>query len=323
MEWLVIGIPVVVGFAFLMGVLYDYEIRKLFARMQSRRGPLFIVPRDLRGGLGTTRVFQTLYDILKLFSKRQTFRPSSSRYFVAAPFVALGCMVLATLLLDIGGISVFGDYDFSVVVMSYLLFTVPLSLITGGASSASPFGALSVRREIELMLSYEVAFVIGIFSAALLANSLSIARVAAYQANTLPFLLINPFAAAAVFFAIVGKLHLKPFDTTEAEAEIVSGYFTEYSSRLLGTFLAARMLLIFVLVTLFIDLFVFIPVVPLLLYFVEGFLFVLALTLVHTVMPRYRIDQAVSWFTRIPLVLALIGLVWSLTLKYGLLGAVW
>ncbi|MGZ4903277.1 MAG: respiratory chain complex I subunit 1 family protein [Halobacteriota archaeon] len=327
MEW-VSGLPLLVGalaiisFAFVMGLLYDYEVRKLFALMQSRRGPLFIVPKDLRIGWGTTRIFQTLYDVLKLFSKQQTFVPNGSRYFVFAPYFVLSCMALTPLLFVIGGFTVFGGFEFSLVVLSYLLFTVPFALIIGGASSASPFGAISIRREMELMLSYEVAFVIGVFSAALLANSLSIAAIASYQAHALPIALLNPFAAAAVFFAIVGKLHLKPFDTTEADTEIVSGYFTEYGSRLLGIFLTARMFLVFALVTLFTNLFMYVAAAPLVLYFVEAFVIVFLLTLVHTITPRYRIDQAIKWFARVPLILAVIGLIWSLLLKYGVFGGV-
>ncbi len=326
-EWVVelptpLGALSFISLAFVIGLLCDYGIRKLFALMQSRRGPLFVVPRDLRIGWGTTRVFQTLYDILKLFSKQQTFVPNGSRYFIFAPYFAVFCMAVTPLLLVIGGFTVFGAFDFSLVVLSYLLFTVPFAVIMGGAGSASPFGAISIRREIDLMLSYEVAFIIGAFSAALLANSLSVAAIASYQARALPIALINPFAAAAVFFAIIGKLHLKPFDTTEADTEIVSGYYTEYGSHLLGVFLTARMFLLFALITLFTDLFLYITAVPLIVYSVEAFFLVFFLTLVHTVTPRYRIDQAVQWFTKVPLILAIMGLTWSLLIKYGVLGGV-
>ncbi len=327
MEWiglapLLVSVLAVISFAFVLGLLYDYEVRKLFALMQSRRGPLLIVPKDLRRWWGTTRIFQTLYDVLKLFSKQQTFVPNGSRYFIFAPYFALSCMALTPLLFVIGGFTVFGEFEFSLVVLSYLLFTVPFALIMGGAGSASPFGAISIRREIDLMLSYEVAFIIGIFSTALLANSLSVAAITSYQAHAFPIALLNPFAAAAVFFAIIGKLHLKPFDTTEADTEIVSGYFTEYGSHLLGIFLTARMFLLFALVTLFTNLFMYVAAAPLILYFVEAFVIVFLLTLVHTVTPRYRIDQAVTWFAKVPVMLAVIGLIWSLLIKYGVVGGV-
>ncbi len=326
-EWIVelltpLGAFGLIGVAFIIGLLYDYGIRKLFALMQSRRGPLFVVPRDLRTGWGTTRVFQTLYDILKLFAKKQTFVPNRSRYFIFAPYFVVVCMMVTPLLLVTGGFTVFGGFEFSLVVLSYLLFTIPFALIVGGAGSASPFGAISVRREIDLMLSYEVAFIIGAFSAALLANSLSVAAIASYQTRALPIALVNPFAAAAVFFAIIGKLHLKPFDTTEADTEIVSGYFTEYGSHPFGIFLTARMFLLFALVTLFTNLFMYVAAAPLILYFVEAFVIVFLLTLVHTITPRYRIDQAVKWFAKVPLILAVVGLAWSLLIKYGVLGGV-
>ncbi len=50
------------------GILLSFLLRKLNARIQSRRGPVIRVPPAWRD-INRTKILQPLYDILKLFSK--------------------------------------------------------------------------------------------------------------------------------------------------------------------------------------------------------------------------------------------------------------
>ncbi len=56
-----------------------------------------------------------------------------------------------------------------------------------------------------------------------------------------------------MLMAMLGKLHIKPFDMPEAEAEIVAGPYTEYSGKLLGTYYLAKALISYGLIALFIS----------------------------------------------------------------------
>ena len=312
--------------AFLLGVAYSYEVRKVFARLQSRRGPWFIVPSALRSTFGFSRTLQPLYDILKLLYK-ETLVPKSAnkQLFKFSPYLALVCLIIATWFIPLAGYSSFGAFEFSLVVVLYLLLAVPIAFILGGAGSSSPWGVLGGRREAELMLAYEVPLVIGIFSTAIMANSLSLAEIVSFQTQRLPFIFLNPFAAIAVFSALVGKLHLKPFDIPEADVEIVAGPITEYSGKLLGIVEAVRAILVFACVALFTNVFlqgglVFSGYISSLfsaiLFIVQGFIITFLISLVHAANPRYRIDQAFAWYTRIPLAASLMGLVWAYAVKY-------
>ncbi len=308
--------------SFLLGVIYNYEIRKISARLQSRRGPWLIVPKPLRGTLGTTRLLQPLYDILKLLYKESlTPRTARAKVFKSAPYVALICLIVAAVLTPFAGYSPFGSFEMSLVAVLYLLLGVPLAFILGGASSPSPWGVVGSQREAELMLAYETPLVVGAFAVAVMADSLSIQRILQMQVARYPFLLLNPFAAIAFLLAIVGKLHLKPFDIPEAEVEIVAGPTTEYSGSLLGIIEITKMLLTSVCIALFVNLFFAGGAVPGLeplttpIFVLEGFLIVLLITLIHTLNPRFRIDQALKWYAKTPTLLAIVGLAWAYMIK--------
>ncbi len=43
---------------------------------------------------------------------------------------------------------------------------------------------------------------------------------------------------------------------------------------------------------------------------------VLLMTLIHTLNPRFRIDQALIWYVRVPTILAISGLVWAYAFRH-------
>jgi NADH-quinone oxidoreductase subunit H len=322
---IVTGLVLVPVVAFVLSIIYAYELRKVSARLQGRRGPYFVVPKEVRSVLGVSRLFQPLYDILKLLYKETIVPRTASRsVFMAAPYVALASLIATLYFVPMGGFSLFGQFEFSIVAISYLLLMVPLALTVGGASSSSPWGAIGAQREAELTLAYEVPQILGIFALAIMANTLSISRLIDFQNQRIPFLILNPFAAIAVFLALIGKLQIKPFDISEAEVEIVAGPATEYSGRLLGILEVMKTLLTFLVPALFIDLFLGGALVrtttlsypaSAVLFVSESMIIVLIAAIIHVYSPRFRVDQAFKWFSKFPLVLGMIALVWAYAIR--------
>jgi len=310
--------------SFFLGIIYGYEIRKVSARLQSRRGPWLLVPKSLRGTLGVTRLFQPLYDIIKLLCKESLLPSTSTKgLFRSSPYIALICVIVAAAFTPVATYSHFASFELSLVVILYLLLGVPFAFILGGAASASPWGVIGSQREAELMLGYETPLVIAAFSIATMADSLSVQKIIDVQATRLPFLLLNPLAAVAFLVAIIGKLHLKPFDVPEAEVEIVAGPVTEYGGRLLAIIEIVKTFLIAICVGLFIALFLAGGLVPgyeklfsIPTFLLEGLLIVLVMTMIHTLNPRFRIDQALIWYVRVPTILAISGLVWAYAFRH-------
>jgi len=287
--------PVLVAFAALsaafgFGFFYAGVDRKLFARMQNRRGP---------------PILQPLYDALKLLFAKETLVPesASSVLFVLAPYITFASLVTAVLLLPLGGVSAFpitGD----VIVLIYVIVLSAVGIVLGASASGSPFAAVGASREITLLIAVKLPLALAVLTAAVAVNSFSLTAI--YDA---PFMLL-PFGAAAFFLVALAELGKTPFDIAEAEQEIAEGVYTEYSGRLLGLFKVSEVLKFYVLSNLFVVLFVPLPaawglVEKAVLQLVLAFLFVIVITLARAVTARYRIEQAARFYLYFVALLAL------------------
>ena len=296
--------------AFCCGIFLSFGIRKVNARIQGRRGPLVRVPPQWHD-INYSKILQPLYDILKLFSKKTNIPATAGSLFIISPILAILSGILASLFVPIAGVSF--SYSFDLVVLFYLLMGELLFVIIGGITSASLFAVIGGVREIELMLTNEIPFILGTFALAITYDTLSIQEMMGFN------LLTNPFAAIVVFLAILVKLHMKPFDISEAESEIVSGLTTEYSGKLLGLLEATKVIMLFVLVALFTDLFLWVPstgITAVVVFITGAGVTCLLIGIVHSLFGRFRIDQATWWLLKVPLVLSIIAVFWAAIPRY-------
>ena len=79
------------------------------------------------------------------------------------------------------------------------------------------------------MISYEVSIGFIIMNVLLIANSLNLDKIILAQKNI--WFLLPLFPIFLLFFlSAIAETNRPPFDLPEAEAELVAGYFVEYSS---------------------------------------------------------------------------------------------
>jgi NADH-quinone oxidoreductase subunit H len=298
--------------AFVVGILLSFNLRKIAARVQSRRGPLLWLPVRWND-VNRSKLLQPLYDIEKLLSKQTIIPHTATPFFTAGPIMALAFALALTLFVPVAGGAI--DYTFSLVIVFYLLIGVTMSIIIGGTASASLFAAIGGVREIELMLANEIPFILGTFALAITADSLSVHSMMGFN------LLYNPFAAMAVFIAILVKLHIKPFDIPEADAEIVGGLTTEYSGKLLGILEITKLIMLFALSALFAGLFLWVPASGALAW-AEFIVLVLivggAIGIVNALFARFRIEQATKWLFRFSTLLSVTAVAFALIGRYAL-----
>ncbi|MDF2956892.1 MAG: Formate hydrogenlyase subunit HyfC [Candidatus Alkanophagales archaeon MCA70_species_1] len=290
----VFGLLVYPGLIFtaVVGLLLVWEKRKLTARLQARIGP---------------PIYQCFVDFFKLLWKETLIPEEANRsLFILSPILALTAVTLIMLFIPIAGKPFLGFVGDLIVVL-YLLTIPPFAAAIGGSSSANPFGGVGASREISLLFAYELPLVLAALTVALDAGTLKLAEIVTAQQNLL-YIAKYPLAAIAFFFCIMAKLSWIPFDIPEAKTEIMAGLFTEYSGVLLGIFKLAYAMLAFALPSLFIAL--FLPVttgiygVDVIIHLVLCVVIIGLMSVVATVVPRYRIDQAVSFFIKVAAVLA-------------------
>jgi len=302
----------------LLGVVYAYLFRKFVARLQWRVGPVLVMYSDLAPLLGTSRILQPLYDILKLFGK-QTIIPQNARknLFVSSPYLSLGFAILAVLFIPFPGMPLLSTNPYSLIIASYMIIGSIIFTILGPVASGSPWGVIGARREVELFLVTELGFVISLFSMAFARGTLSLYDFARGGWN-FATLILAVFSGLLLFISMLGKLHIKPFDMSEAEAEIVAGPYTEYSAKLLGTYYLERVFMLYGLVAIFIA--VYLPplssaIVWLPLYLAAAVVLVLFLSIVQNLNPRYRIVNALRWYTKLVIPLGILCFLIALAIR--------
>jgi NADH-quinone oxidoreductase subunit H len=106
----------------------------------------------------------------------------------------------------------------------------------------------------------------------------------------------------AFFVAMVssqGKLERAPFDAPEAETEIVSGAFVEYSGKLLAIFkmsMDCELLLVASIISaIFFPFMTNILILDIVLYFIKTAAVLILLAVLRSAMARLRMDQMVSF----------------------------
>jgi len=278
------------GFLFtaVAGLLASWIDRKVTARVQWRVGPPW---------------YQPFADFIKLLAKETITPEGSSKFtFLLAPIFGMVSLTMVSAMLWLAIISPENGFIGDLIVVPYLLVIPALSVILGGFASRNPLASLGASREMKLILAYELPFVLAILTPVIISKGqITLTGLLSYQAQY-GVMLKHPSAIIAFIVAILcmqAKLTLVPFDAPEAETEIMSGAYIEYSGPPLAIYKLMRAMALFV--------------APMLLVvvFCGGIIFegksavlgilkyvgLLALTtLIRNTSPRVRIDQAVRFF---------------------------
>ncbi|MDQ6605023.1 MAG: NADH-quinone oxidoreductase subunit NuoH [Actinomycetota bacterium] len=220
---------VIFGLVFaLLPILIVYE-RKLLGRFQGRYGPNRVGPFGL---------MQPLAEIVK-FATKEASRPTTSvaYLFRFAPVIAILTAVSALALIPFGDVQhVFGQrvglYGIDVSIGPLYVFAFGgisfYGIMLGGWASGSKYSFLGAMRGAAQLISYEVSQGLSLVGVVITAQTLSLTGIVHAQAG---MWYVIPQIVGFVIFMIASfaETNRAPFDLVEADAELVGGYFTEYS----------------------------------------------------------------------------------------------
>jgi len=228
--WLVILILLIVV-PLLLGVAYlTLAERKVMAAMQLRRGPNVVGPFGL---------LQPLADGAKLFLK-ETVLPSGANkvVFVIAPMLTFVLGLVAWAVIPFSPGVVLANINVGVLYLFAISSLGVYGIIMAGWASNSKYPFLGGLRSAAQMVSYEVSIGFVIITVLLCVGSLNLTKVVEAQTggfwkwHWLPL-----FPMFVIFFiSALAETNRHPFDLPEAEAELVAGYQTEYSSMTFALF---------------------------------------------------------------------------------------
>nr|YP_009229282.1 NADH dehydrogenase subunit 1 [Allodiplogaster sudhausi]ALT06537.1 NADH dehydrogenase subunit 1 [Allodiplogaster sudhausi] len=258
-----------------------YE-RHLLGSSQNRLGPTKVSFMGL---------VQALMDGVKLMKKEQLMPLHSSELvFLLVPGISFVVMFMEWFVLPY--FFLFLSFEYSVLFFLCLVGFAVYTTLLSGVVSKSKYGMIGALRASSQSVSYEIAFALYLLcmlihnSLFMFGNMFSLSMIILY----IPFLIM-----------IIAELNRAPFDFSEGESELVSGYNVEFSSvAFVLLFLSEYGSLIFF------------SVLYSCIFFNMSLMFSLLifslLIFIRSSYPRYRYDYMMSlfWFKLLPISLLLL-----------------
>jgi NADH-quinone oxidoreductase subunit H len=289
-------------FAAVAGAFLSWFDRKITARVQFRKGP---------------PLFQPFYDFFKLLLVKETILPKhgSPLMFLLAPVFSVFGATMAGVFILLPLFNITTGFKGDLLVIFYLLTIPSFSYIIGALASGNPLAAVGGSREMKLILSYELTFLLLIAGIIMkCGQQFDLYSIIKTQQAGAPF--IGSISGVLLFivgiFCIQAKLALVPFDMPEAEAEITEGIFIEYSGSAYAMIKLAKYIMLFILPSLLVALLMSgfrLNGIHILWTVFKVLGIVLLLTLIRNTNPRIKIKQAVNFFLIWMNLMAIIALV--------------
>jgi NADH-quinone oxidoreductase subunit H len=283
----------------LVGMLYEWIDHKMIARFQNRIGP---------------RWFQPMADVIKLFGKEQITPALANRFlFFGLPMIAITGALTSALYVPLMGLDPVHSFPGDLIVTVYLLSLLTMCIGLAGWNTRSRFSLVGATRALTQLFAYEAPFLLALLGPALVVGSWQISDINIYAQHHL-MALSQPVGFIVALIGLMGKLELPPFDSPEAETEIVAGALTEYSGRGLALFKLGKSIELIVGITL-VSAFYLGGVHGVLPFLVKTLLVLLLMTILQTLLTRLRIDQTVGLWWRFGTIVVLLQMLLIIFLR--------
>jgi len=193
--------------------------RKVLGYIQLRKGPNKFL---IKG------IFQPIGDGLKLFFKEVNY-PSNINFFIflISPLIGLLISIFFWFIYPYIGINYIIGFGLIYIFCCSSLIVYIFLIIRW--SSNSNYSVLGIIRFISQMISYEVRIIIIIINLIFLINSFNLNDFYIYQIN-LKFFFFLFFLFILLLIRFLAEINRSPFDFSEGESELVSGFNIEFRS---------------------------------------------------------------------------------------------
>jgi NADH-quinone oxidoreductase subunit H len=310
-----IRIAAMIGLLLVNGVVLIYMLRKVLGRLHLRIGPNRVGPLGL---------LQTTADVVKLLTKEDLMPDSADKaLFWIAPFVVFVPSFMAYIPLAFGPNLAVTNLDTGLLLLLSALSLIPIGVVMAGWASNSKWSLVGGMRAAGQQIAYEVPLLLAVLGPVMMAGSMNLTTIVEAQKN---LWFVFPQFIAFVIYIIAAQADTQqtPFDMSEAESELITGFANEYGGMRFGFLFLAEFSNMFIVSALGVTLFfggwylpflaenpVALSLAPLI-FMIKTYIGIFVMMWARGSLPRIRVDQllAFAWKALIPISLSWV-VIWA------------
>ncbi len=277
------------------GLLMSATLRKIVARVAGRHGIPF---------------YQPWIDLLKNIGVRTTLS-HGFMFYLGPVFRFTGAVGMFLFMPALFGSDMWSNFSFEgdiVLILYFQLFGM-LGMAIGAGEGGHPHSAIGIARGLAQHAAIEIPMTLGIISLAIQYHTLSFTDIVAAQQGGIAnwTIFTNPIAGVTLLLAALGAMGHSPFNLVKAPNEIPIGPPTEYHGTYLGVLMSSGVVLHVMEAALFMNL-LFGGATNWVEFIIKTFLINFYSVFVGVVFPRFKIEQSVVWFFKVPMALGILAI---------------
>jgi formate hydrogenlyase subunit 4 len=184
----------------------------------------------MRKGAG---VFQPYHNLIKLFYKEEVISLNTSWIFRITPFIVLGSVILAALIVPVFTIRPYASHIGDFILIIFILAIGRFFTALSGIDAGSPFGGMGSSREMFISSMAEPAAILSIFAVSLNAGTTNLGVISGLHAIKFSSIV----AGLSLLMVAIAETSRVPIDNQETHLELTmihEAMILEYSGRSLA-----------------------------------------------------------------------------------------
>ena len=217
---IILMVVVIFAIGFVVNLTMIWQERKFLGRQMDRRGTM----------IGPLGYFQCLGDRLKTFMKENVApRDIDKKIYWWGLTLVIGTSVLLACMIPLSPRWYIVDFNTGLLIIFAFFALAPFLIMCAGWAQNNKYSLIGGLRAAELMISYEVPMLILFAATVYMTGSFNIGDIISWQENNIWLIVPQILGFIVCVVCAVAESERVPFDLSEAEAELVEGWQTEYA----------------------------------------------------------------------------------------------